>query len=51
VFTELIYGQTKGKETLGARVTEIRNKVLYKFRENLKGRGSLIEIDIDYKTI
>jgi hypothetical protein len=39
VFTELIARQIKGKDTGGAHITQIRKKELYKFIENLKGRG------------
>jgi len=51
MFTELISGQIKGKETGGARIPQIRNKTLYSFIENLKGRYYLREVDINYKTI
>jgi hypothetical protein len=51
MFTELISSQIKGKRTDGARITQIRNKVLYAFIENPKRRVYLIYIDIDYKTI
>jgi len=36
MLTEIISDQIKGKETGGARITLIRNKVLYKFTENVK---------------